>query len=514
MSLNDFTSWRYVLVIVASGLGSAAVADSSEVPAEVPTEKKAAMRRTFGDLSFSAFHYRESGDDAIDTTASASPLARSFIEARARVEGKQLGRIWNTKFDGRARWAANPSDISDATEDPASPSDTRSQAGLLGESEVEVREAWLERKGGVVDVRVGRSVLADALAQRLDGLSVATRVNPAWIAHGYAGLLPMRGSRSITTDYPSEATLPGTGRVVPIAAGVGTSYDTGPSYGAFGIGTQIPRGGESARVFLHSQGYLRAGATDVHHLVAADVLSEAGFTVTQASLAAGYQASTRFRASASLHHVDTDTLQRTAESFLRDPQGSSIPTNETTVRRIASQQLRVGGALALDAQETASLNASVALRRRPSVALSDTLSMPEGRSAEVTVGFIHRDVWKKLRLALDGTRMQGLGETSYAHTDFWAASLVASRPIASERGEWGAEVAWASASPNTAADPSIALGSAATTSLSVGGNMLYQINAQWLAFASVQVGRYNVSEASTVTGLTFFARATWRFGKR
>ena len=119
----------------------------------------------------------------------------------------------------------------------------------------------------------------------IDEIELALRIdhakNARWTYLGFVGAYPLRGSRSITTDYPRGVTPMGNpaARVIPVAGGFGAAYRTSRTYGALGGVAIVPTkkdaytgAFEKPRVFVTTNGYARRSPKlDLYHYVVVDL---------------------------------------------------------------------------------------------------------------------------------------------------------------------------------------------------------------------------------------------------
>src|SRR5262249_25121727 len=155
-------------------------------------------------------------------------------------------------------------------------------------------ELYVSHGGERTDVYLGRQIVLDLAATKIDGLRLDYASSQTWTYLAFAGLYPTRGSRSLDTDYPKGQDAMGkpSGRVLPAAGGAGAAYRTQSAYGALGVvgiaplskdratGTQ-----EQPRVFVTTNGYWRpSSGLDLFHYVVVDFLGAGGAALTNLSL--------------------------------------------------------------------------------------------------------------------------------------------------------------------------------------------------------------------------------------
>ena len=126
----------------------------------------------------------------------ASPFELGYGELRAIIDGRRLPGKFDLHLDGRVRMSGQFS-----TDAATQGADQIVARGYLGGREYEVREAWVRRRGEKWDFGLGRMIVAEADALRLDGARLWWRMAKHWDASLYAGAYPDPFSRSVTSDY-------------------------------------------------------------------------------------------------------------------------------------------------------------------------------------------------------------------------------------------------------------------------------------------------------------------------
>jgi len=201
---------------------------------KVDTEKTEKGTLVQGSIASSSFFYGESGG-GYTAQPGGTPLTDSPNPAPSRLSpGPRLqtafrhigGGRWEGRLDLRGRIVNSPDNASyglDGMPTTLVPSEgNRIQAGLYGNNEYEVREAWLIRSGKRSDVYIGRQFIPDLGGLKIDGLRIDYAKSSKLTLIGFGGLMPVRGSRSIETDYPKlqDANGKSAGRFVA-AGGLG-----------------------------------------------------------------------------------------------------------------------------------------------------------------------------------------------------------------------------------------------------------------------------------------------------
>jgi hypothetical protein len=503
---------------------------------KVDTKKTEKGTLIQGSLASSSFAYRESGGAYGEDEGNAgSRLSRYFTDLRLQTDFRHIGGgKWDARIDSRARFVNSPE---------AAPrlfgsegADVNVQSGFLGKNEYEVREAWLVRSGKRSDLFLGRQFVTDLAAVKFDGLRIDYASSEKLTLITFGGLFPIRGSRSVTTDYRPlrDNENNAAGRFVGIG-GAGAAYRTVNAHGAFGGVAQVPFSAESPRVFLTSNGYLRSGtALDFYHMAVVDVVGSAGFALTNLSAGTNFKPSQRLRLTASYNRVDTETLNVQANAFLNpeDPGATGVIQNETFIRRLATNAVRGGVSAGLGELQRFEVSTSATYRFRPGITLTSpdgtqTVALTPAKGVDVTFGLMDRRSFADLRIGADVSRTFGVGNVPYARSEVLAGRLLVAREMANGHGEWEIEAGYSTtkdkalAGACTATVPGVntCFGTSTGKIIALGGNLYYRINRDWFMLGSLNVGRLMLNRVEagaavadpTVTSLTGFFRIAYRF---
>lgn len=530
---------------------------------KVDTEKTEDGTLIQGSIASSSFLYKEMGgkypdptpDDMVmnDVGTNAGPT-RLFTELRLQTDFRHIkASRWDARVDARLRVVNNPGNPGDPT--TGAPTDTntpdnRIQSGLTGQNEYDLRELWLIRSGKRSDVFIGRQFIPDLGGIKIDGVRVDYAKSAKLTLIGFAGLYPLRGSRSLKTDYAplkSEAGTPA-GRFVT-AGGFGGAYRTVNSYGAVGAVVQYPLKLETPRLYVTSQGYLRNGSKfDFYHFALLDLLgsaaSDSKAKVQLTNLSAGVNAkpNQRLRLTASVHHVDTETLNVQAGAFLSGADdtvgGNLVVNNEAYILRLATDTVRVGVSAGLGKLQRFEISTALSLRNRgeftlltPDAMVPD-ITLPAARSVEVWGSIVDRRFFGETRVGIDGSQSFGVGNLAYQRSEALLARLFVLRSFSNGRGEWEAEASYSKirdsvigmslntlggcgAAPGAAGVPEC-YGTSNNTLYSAGGQLTYRLKTDWLGIATMHLMRIGNKRSDgvvdpTVTGITGFVRIAKRF---
>jgi hypothetical protein len=512
------------------------------------TDKTAKSTLIQGSLTSTSFAYHESGGTLVPPMAgstgpvpSASQFNRLFTDLRLQTDFRHIATSrWDGRVDVRGRLVADPGNSNSYVP----PTATTSQSGFLGKNELDIKELWLVRNGVRSDLFFGRQFVADLGGLKIDGLRVDYASSTKFTLLGFAGLYPIRGSRSITSDYtPLQSSPDVNGGRSPAgrftgAGGFGAAYRTLDAYGSFGGVVLAPLSSESPRIYGTSTGYWRySPKLDFYHFTILDLLGSNAVNagLTNLSLGVNYKPDQRLRGTLSFHRVDTETLNVQAQAFLSNPDNQfNVIQNEAYLQRIATNEARSSLSAGLGPLQRFEVTAALAYRYRGEVVLSappqmagpsTTVTLPSAQSVELYGSVTDRRSIKDLRLGVDASRTFGVGATTYQRATSLSLRAFAAHDIANGRGEWEAEVAYSSSKDDTAgmscstADLNTCFGAAKSSILSLGGNLYYRFNRDWFAMGSLFVNRIAIThtdmagsvEDPAVLGLTGYFRIAYRF---
>ncbi len=478
-----------------------------------------------GSLTLSNFYYRESGragdppDGSTIAPESASPFARLFSDLRAQVDARHVkGGRWDARLDLRMRLANDAADVATMTED------NRLQSGLLGGNEYHLKDLYAVRGGKRADLFIGRQVVADLAATRVDGIRVDYAKSRRWTLLGFAGLHPARGSRSLASDYPRRLDEMGqaTGsRVLPIAAGGGAAYRTSKSYGAFGAGL-IAVKGERPRVFVTGTGYWRQGPRlDTWHYLVVDLYGNGGFALTNASAGLQWKPQPKLRLGLAAHRTDVEALRLQVRDQLENVAPGGNIVNNLVVQRVEADALRATVSSSLGRRNRFEVTAGLAARRRPGVDLTPTSSLPASQSLDVMLQAVDRGFYGGMRMDLSVMRAFGVGQASYARSVVLVTRLVGSRSWNDDRFEVQGDLAYLTSKDDNAGTQcaptmtSTCYGSGTTASLQLSALASWRFASDWFATGSLGYGRQTITLVAgsqpPISSLTTFARLGYRF---
>lgn len=510
---------------------------------KVDTEKTEKGTLVQGSIASSSLFFTESGGSyGTNQGDNSARLKRYYTELRLQTDFRHLGGgRWDARIDARARLVPTPDD------NPQTDDKLHIQSGFNGRSEYDLKELWLFHSGKRTDVFFGRQFIADLGAVKFDGLRIDYAKSRTLTLIGFGGLYPVKGSRSVTTDYVplKDNQFASAGKFVG-AAGFGGAYRTINAYGSVGGVALVPFAGESPRIFATSQGYFRSGATlDIYHFALIDLVSSVGAAITNLSAGLNYKPGPRLRLTANFNRVDVDTLNVQANAFLSNPQvdatqtgATGIVQNETYFRRLSTNVARAGVSAGLGQLQRFEVSVQGAYRYRPAVALDTannmmTLTLDAAKGIDLYGAITDRRSIANLRLGLDVSRTIGLGNVAFQRSNVLAIRVSAARELENGHGEWEAEISYATTKDAAAGiicngpnQPNTCFGASTGAILSIGGNLFYRINRDWMVIGSAFVTRQTLQHTDvsgpmnevltttddpTVTGLMGFARIAYRF---
>ena len=531
-----------------------------------------------GSFTSSSFFYTEFGGAYPKINATGLPTVTDnsqnsilWTDLRLQTDFRHIaGSRWDARIDARVRVVDEPSATSAEFDTPtgggtltalgpdAQLTPNTVQSGFDGDNEYDLRELWLIRNGERSDVTIGRQYVTDLGAIKIDGVRVDYASSDKFTLLGFAGLYPLRGSRSVTTDYTELYSETGTGQLQSEgrfvgAGGFGAAYRTSSAYGAIGGVALVPLGGETPRIFGTANGYWRVSPKlDVYHFAIVDLIGNndalgAGHAgLTNLSAGINYKPADPIRLTASYNRVDTDTLDVQAYAFLHNVDTTSGATNLydnlAYLRRLAADELRGGAAAGLGPQQRFEIATAVTYRTNPGFDLTapgSTMALANiarAQGVEVSGGITDRRSIAGLRLSLDVSRTFGIGGVSFDRSEALGIRVMASHELASGKGEWELEAEYATVQDDLfqsgAVTPPCAgptsptcFGTSQGTILTVGGLLYYRLNRSWFAVGSLYLNESNnattilaamgtgvVSQSDpAITGVTGYLRFAYRF---
>jgi hypothetical protein len=252
-----------------------------------------------------------------------SPLQLAFGDLRIVMDARRLPGKFELHLDGRVRVTGQFS------EDAATIGTGQTTArGYLGGREYEIRQAWVARRGEKIDFGIGRLVVAEADAMKIDGVRLWWRMVKHWDVSAYAGAYPDPYSRSVTSDYltgdPGNLNLRG---VFAFAGGVDTTYTYDRVWGAVSVNAAYlggkddggpfnpanPAGkvqDENVRAFMTWTSFERFTSwLDVYHDLVLDFAGAAGVQLTRLDIFANLRAPKYFSLRLGYDHMSALAIE-------------------------------------------------------------------------------------------------------------------------------------------------------------------------------------------------------------
>lgn len=354
-----------------------------------------------GRISSTATVYTESASsEAVEGNELASPQDLMFSDLRARLSVARDDELGPKALaDFRMRLTG----------------DELGARGYTGGSEYHLRRGYVEHRGARLRYAVGRQVIGEADAVRVDGVSAHFDDGGIWRYGAFAGAFPNPFSRSVETDY---AGLTSAARI-PITGGAHASYKTPSAYGSLAAATIAPRDQDAespdpVRVFLAANGYTRVSPDiDLIHHVVVDLTGSGGTQLLSAQGTANWRPSKRLR----LHLGATRMSTYAVEIYVRDlleaedveaDAGAPVQNNLALIR-IGNTELRAGANLKLGARTD--VFAHVRGRQRSALAATELpleiAALEEENQLDVGGGVRRRDVLANVELGARATFIAG-----------------------------------------------------------------------------------------------------------
>ncbi|HWE27413.1 MAG TPA: hypothetical protein VHB97_05390 [Polyangia bacterium] len=276
----------------------------------------------------------------------ASPFELGYGDLRAIIDGRRLPGNFDLHLDGRVRISGNFS-----TDAATQGADQIISRGYLGGREYEVRQAFVRRRGETVDFALGRMIVAEADALKLDGLRLWWRMAKHWDASLYAGTYPDPYSRSLTTDYGGGFTFVG---------GADATYTYDKIWGSFSVNSAYLGGNddggaldpnapagtphtETPRTWMTWTDYVRlASWLDVFSDVVFDATGAAGAQLTRLDVLATIRAGKHLTLHAGYDHLSAFAIEMYVTRLLQDRVNYLAGTieNNLIVQRTARDEVR------------------------------------------------------------------------------------------------------------------------------------------------------------------------------
>ncbi len=236
-------------------------------------------------LSLTGMYMVEQQEAATPADKAASPFQLGFADLRLTIDARRLPGKFELHLDGRVRITGEFS-----TDSATTGADQIIARGYLGGREYELRQAWFMRRGDKVDFGIGRILVSEADALKIDGGRLWWRMARHWDISAFAGGYPDPYSRSLTTDYVNAFAFAGGadtsyafdrywGSVSVVAAYLGGKDDGGSFNPAAPAGNPKT---EDVRGYLTWTGFERFTSwLDIYHDLVFDYAGAAGPQLTR-----------------------------------------------------------------------------------------------------------------------------------------------------------------------------------------------------------------------------------------
>lgn len=340
-----------------------------------------------------------------------SPYELGYGDVRAIIDGRRLPGSFDLHLDGRVRISGDFS-----TDAATQGADQIVSRGYLGGREYEVRQAWVRRRGESVDFGIGRIIVAEADALKIDGGRLWWRLGKHWDVSLYAGAYPDPYSRSITTDYTGGFAFAGGadtsytydkiwGSVSVNSAYLGGNDDGGPLTGLAMPHTETPR------TWITWTDYVRLFSWfDLFTDLVVDATGAGGAQLTRLDTQATIRAGKHLTLHAGYDHMSAIAIEMFLTRLLQDRVNLMAGTveNNLIVERTARDELRGDADLSLG---NVSIFADARFRRRALVTLSEDPQfqgvngqmVAPGLAYDATLGVRDRGSLAGIRAGLWGT---------------------------------------------------------------------------------------------------------------
>ncbi len=178
-------------------------------------------------ISLSGMYLRESQSEDDPIKRIAGPLSLGYGDLRTVLDVRRLPGNFELHLDGRIRLTGNFDTGAAITQASNGQVGAR---GYLGGREYQITELWARGRWSKLDLGLGRMIVPEADAMRIDGARFWVHAHKHWDVSVYAGAYPDQFSRSLTTDYVAGDTI---GAGLAFAGGVSARYGYDKVWGSF-----------------------------------------------------------------------------------------------------------------------------------------------------------------------------------------------------------------------------------------------------------------------------------------
>jgi hypothetical protein len=356
-----------------------------------------------------------------------SPFELGYGDLRAVIDGRRLPGGFDLHIDARVRITG------EFTTDAATQgADQITARGYLGGREYDVLSAWVRRRGENVDFGLGRMIVGEADALRIDGMRLWWRMAKHWDASIYAGAYPDPYSRSILTDYDGGFAF---------AGGADTTYTYDKIWGSLSVNGAYLGGNndggplvftgvtlappvftkETPRSWISWTDYIRIAAWfDLFTDLVVDTSGAAGAQLTRLDALATIRAGKHLTLHAAYDHMSAFAIEMWLTRLLND-RTQYLPgtiENNLIVERTSRDEGHVDADLSFG---KVSIFADGRLRRRALITLSDDPQfqgvngqlITPGLGYDATLGLRDRGSLAGIRAGLWGMLLSDYRSTSF-----------------------------------------------------------------------------------------------------
>jgi len=312
----------------------------------------------------------------------AGPLSLGYGDLRAVIDARKLPGNFELHIDGRVRLTGG-SISPDSTEftgtgtstnlttmavTPLNSNTAITARGYLGGREYQINELWARGRWSKIDLGLGRLIVTEADALRIDGIRLWIHAHKRWDVSVYAGAYPDPYSRSIQTDYVAGST---TGHGLAVAGGASAKYMYERVYGAFALNAAYLGGqDDGGPVVLAAAGVnpanpqtekIRSWVTwqnfwrpikyvDFYHDLVLDVAGAAGVQLTRLDFFVAAHINKYFTLRLGYDHMSSLAIEMYLSRLLanRTDFVPGIIDNNLTLSRTARDEGRLTGEVSLD----------------------------------------------------------------------------------------------------------------------------------------------------------------------
>ncbi len=482
-----------------------------------------------GRVFISGMYYAESASATPAGSQDAAPGKLLYTDIRGFLKADHIqGGKWQGVGDLRLRVASNGAQEFPMMQTGMAAGSTA--RGWLGGNEYQLREGYVLRRGDKVDLALGRQVLLDVDAIRIDGLRAVYRKSDAWELGAFAGLYPNPFSRTIDDDYKPADANKRTITEMPVAGGAWAGYRYNRVYGALGLAAvdyrdkpdpAIPA--DPLRTFVSSQGYFRVKTgVDVFHYGVLDLTGPAKQQLMNLQVGLHWRAKPRVLIEAGVSRMSTYAIAIYVRDILQ-PIGATPPpagsiVNNLVLARMGADEARVGATYNM-IEKRVDVWGTLRYRKRDAL---DNANLPAVIAALPPESMYDVSAGIRQKKSLGGWTLSATGDLiSGLHTDTYWITAGGQRTFLKDKLDVELDVMYVSykdVCPAAATDPTCG-GNIQGTTIRPGGSIVYLRDKHWviigdyrLTLNSAKAVNAGVSSPRPdITGHSLFVRAQYSF---